>query len=367
MEQASNFDENAGRPKRSGRQEDAARGWAWDIVFFDRPMGKGVCVANFAAISTVDVAAASKSPATATARTAGGFARRFSLWGGALLAAGAVSASASACAGDLNGDGVVGPADLAALLASWGTPEGDLDGDGEVGGSDIGMLLAGWGDCQPACTTYVTMDFPGTLVGGAGSELPPVFIFGHVDVAESGEPEGSLNFFLDSALVFVTVAEGITNMVFDDGSVYLPASGPLDQILVDGSIYLVADVLEQFMFDLGSGLSPSFWPVQSRAVLLLAALVETQAFCCNLTASLQVATEFSLAYWGKLGSISLGGALTAQSLDGCQDFDGCSGDGLTPIGQFDMPCESTDPLCEDDVFAGPNAAYDAVLGLWKGQ
>jgi hypothetical protein len=51
-------------------------------------------------------------------------------------------------AADLNGDGVVGGADLGLLLAAWGLtgprPE-DLDGDGTVGGADLGILLASWG------------------------------------------------------------------------------------------------------------------------------------------------------------------------------------------------------------------------------
>lgn len=52
--------------------------------------------------------------------------------------------------GDLNGDGVVGAADLAILLASWGAcpAEGDcpadLNGDGTVGAADLAILLASW-------------------------------------------------------------------------------------------------------------------------------------------------------------------------------------------------------------------------------
>lgn len=46
---------------------------------------------------------------------------------------------------DLNGDGVVNAADLATLLANWGsTGPGDLDGDGTVGSSDLTILLASW-------------------------------------------------------------------------------------------------------------------------------------------------------------------------------------------------------------------------------
>jgi hypothetical protein len=50
--------------------------------------------------------------------------------------------------GDLDGDGVVGASDLAALIAAWGACGGcaeDLDGDGVVGASDLAALIAAWG------------------------------------------------------------------------------------------------------------------------------------------------------------------------------------------------------------------------------
>jgi hypothetical protein len=54
---------------------------------------------------------------------------------------------AAPCPADLNGDGVVGGADLGALLAAWGTNGGDIDGNGDTDGADLGVLLAGWGNC----------------------------------------------------------------------------------------------------------------------------------------------------------------------------------------------------------------------------
>ncbi|MFO0828335.1 MAG: hypothetical protein U0572_09305 [Phycisphaerales bacterium] len=45
---------------------------------------------------------------------------------------------------DLDGDGVVGPNDLALLLGAWGTPSADLDTDGTTGPSDLSTLLASW-------------------------------------------------------------------------------------------------------------------------------------------------------------------------------------------------------------------------------
>lgn len=48
--------------------------------------------------------------------------------------------------GDLDGDGAVGPADLALLLGAWGAGGGsaDLDGDGAVGPADLAQLLGAW-------------------------------------------------------------------------------------------------------------------------------------------------------------------------------------------------------------------------------
>jgi hypothetical protein len=52
------------------------------------------------------------------------------------------------CVGDLNGDRVVGGADLGALLGNWnGSGTGDLNGDGTVTGSDLGAMLGAWGAC----------------------------------------------------------------------------------------------------------------------------------------------------------------------------------------------------------------------------
>ena len=59
----------------------------------------------------------------------------------------------TSCFGDLNGDGRVGPADLARVLAAWGHDEAqfityDLYPDGVIDATDIAALLAEWGDCE---------------------------------------------------------------------------------------------------------------------------------------------------------------------------------------------------------------------------
>jgi len=53
--------------------------------------------------------------------------------------------SAPANPADLNGDGAVNAADLAALLGNWGSAgSGDLDGNGAVGPQDLAILLGAW-------------------------------------------------------------------------------------------------------------------------------------------------------------------------------------------------------------------------------
>ena len=59
----------------------------------------------------------------------------------------------SGCPADLDGDGSVGAADLATLLAAWdtggkGLPE-DLNDDGVVDAADLTLLLSRWGPCPP--------------------------------------------------------------------------------------------------------------------------------------------------------------------------------------------------------------------------
>ncbi len=59
-------------------------------------------------------------------------------------------ADASDCPWDFDGDGAVGPFDLAFLLGFWGPNPGhpaDLDSDGEVGPLDLALVLGNWGPC----------------------------------------------------------------------------------------------------------------------------------------------------------------------------------------------------------------------------
>jgi hypothetical protein len=48
----------------------------------------------------------------------------------------------------VNGSGSVDAADLAAVLAGWGTTSPDVNGDGIVNASDLATILAAWGPCN---------------------------------------------------------------------------------------------------------------------------------------------------------------------------------------------------------------------------
>ncbi len=84
----------------------------------------------------------------------------------AYLAPTAVSAPAG-CPADLNGDGIVGPADIGLLLAAWGSSAGDLNGDDATDAADLGVLLESWGE---SCELDATNDWIKVLV--AESEPP---------------------------------------------------------------------------------------------------------------------------------------------------------------------------------------------------
>lgn len=53
------------------------------------------------------------------------------------------------CDGDVNASGSVDGADLAAVLAAWGSsdPAADINGSGVVDASDLAVILAAWGPC----------------------------------------------------------------------------------------------------------------------------------------------------------------------------------------------------------------------------
>jgi len=53
------------------------------------------------------------------------------------------------CPGDLDGDGLVGGADLSGLLSQWNGPgKADLDTNGVVDGADLAILISAWGSCR---------------------------------------------------------------------------------------------------------------------------------------------------------------------------------------------------------------------------
>lgn len=87
-------------------------------------------------------------------------------WNDVPLSIPAYSVVETPCVGDLNGDGVVGGADLGDLLGSWGSrlAHADLTMDGIVDAADLSVLLGAWGPCpsSSACSPHLA----------PGSDLP---------------------------------------------------------------------------------------------------------------------------------------------------------------------------------------------------
>ena len=81
----------------------------------------------------------------ATTDAAPGSSNAFGYFDDLVLAA--VSPS-TPCPADLNADGTVDAADLAALLGAWGTAAGDVNGDGTTDAADLAALLGAWGACN---------------------------------------------------------------------------------------------------------------------------------------------------------------------------------------------------------------------------
>jgi hypothetical protein len=75
--------------------------------------------------------------------------------------------------GDLNGDGLVGSADLDIVRANWGQPasgpaQGDPSGDGVVGSADLDIVRANWGNTASAAVVPEPAGLMMILLGSLG-------------------------------------------------------------------------------------------------------------------------------------------------------------------------------------------------------
>ena len=102
---------------------------AADGVYFDAPLNS----ANRAAVWTVPVSAANSTV---------GY---FCIPHCDFFMVGTITVTGAANPADLNNDGAVNAADLAALLNNWGgSGVGDIDNSGTVNGADLAALLSAW-------------------------------------------------------------------------------------------------------------------------------------------------------------------------------------------------------------------------------
>lgn len=123
-----------------------------------------------------------------------------------------VSETAPVCVGDLDGDAVIGPADLAILLGSWSFPDcADFDLDGLVGAGDLAILLGAWGACPGAPTPQDPfLGQSAMLIAGESTSLAPsslAWLYGFESVDELATWLASLSPELREALLAPILGE----------------------------------------------------------------------------------------------------------------------------------------------------------------
>jgi trimeric autotransporter adhesin len=201
----------------------------------------------------------------------------------ALASNGAGDSPSLCCPSDLDGDGVVGSADLAEILAAWG-PAGagdpaDLDESGEVDAIDIAILIGSWGGCPAPCLktlvigsvqladgTPVADAVIVTELGGQGvSDAAGAFSF-EVELFSATESltvtaiaslEGTT--FTGTKLVSPVILDGVT----DAGVISITAStgcaGEFGWLPGFGLLGLNDSVFALAIFDDGSGGGPALY------------------------------------------------------------------------------------------------------------
>ncbi len=113
----------------------------------------------------------------------------------ALLSIGALchasAAQSGGCSGDIDGDGLVGGADLSIMLDAWGPCAGagcaaDLNADGVVNGVDLTTLFTRWGQCAASIAGIFPTNGPSeggaiiTITGGPFYDTSAVTVGGAV-------------------------------------------------------------------------------------------------------------------------------------------------------------------------------------------
>ena len=163
----------------------------------------------------------------------------FNVTAASLFAAAALSAAAIAeCPADLDGDGVVGPTDLAQLLGAWGPDAGpaDLDGDGKVNASDLAMMLGAWGDC-PVDGPEIFAVFPPE--GGPGDQIQIIGQFPSDDpfdycVVIAPPGPGPQQFAPVKVLELIDPGDGKQIMRAELGPQHFDGAGLLQVVVGDG-------------------------------------------------------------------------------------------------------------------------------------
>jgi hypothetical protein len=164
------------------------------------------------------------------------------------------------CPADLNDDGEVDAADLAALLSQWGRCSpggcpGDLDGSGRVDGADLAVILAAWGACPaPPPTTFV-----GAVVLADGTPVPDATITTDLGGAATSGKTGA--FELEFAVPPGTAAVTLTAAATIDSSSYAGSLLVADFGIGETNKVGTIAIRPQFSCPTGFAWRPTFSPL----------------------------------------------------------------------------------------------------------
>ncbi|MFO0826590.1 MAG: hypothetical protein U0572_00430 [Phycisphaerales bacterium] len=107
-------------------------------------------------------------------------------------------AASLCCPSDLDGDAVVGAADLAFVLGAWGPAAAgapaDLNGSGQVDASDLAIVLGSWGICPTPCLKTLVV---GNVQFPDGTPAPKAVVVTQLGGMGVSGADGSFSFEVD--------------------------------------------------------------------------------------------------------------------------------------------------------------------------
>ena len=270
---------------------------------------------------------------------------------------------------DTDCNGLVDGADLARVLADWGTSSNssDFNGDCLVGSADLGQLLAAWGTVDEPSGGDHTVFFQdrevsiclGDGVGTVSAVINGFYTPGGFNGFGGGYGDGTgeLEVVLDGSVVSQIVIGPSGIMAFGfDCKLGMSQDQDVNMMSVNGMDRAVADVIDEGVADIHKhGAMVVDWDCYT-------AMMMSMTMVMNVPEMAPVVQNEPSA-WCKVFAIGVGFAITVAMGSGCVTFTaGCAVGTTATYGGLTLPCSLWVGLCFGGVYAGSQAAYELALG-----